>query len=418
MDSSAAGYNQSSFQGMSNMGAQFEAQRMRSSAMLEYEEPDMKRKDMDDDVNEGLGTSGGLSKFGKGAKDFYSKYQEIKGKAQKVQQAASDAKDALAAAARPNAPGSSTQEPLKGSGGDRLQDPGANIQPGSQEETYAKLAQKSVNEGHATTVGNMDDVTAAQTKALIKQDPIASQNPMASGNSIEDTNKILNARSDIIDSKVSNVQDAGKTTNNGVRAVDNTIDDLGGDLIDPAQRVQAAGSYVKSAMSKLFGGAGNTADAGGQIAGSVRQAANNGLGAARGAMANAANNVHATVQGAQSTLSGATDDAANMAGKAISTGTKVMDGVDDAVSMGSKVLTGASTVLDALGPIGDLLGLGMAIFGGVEAHHQEKIEAAAQSKAEGAMAAPTSSMTAANTAMTTGTLDTSHPGQAVAAAHF
>ena len=79
MDSSAAGYNQSSFQGMSNMGAQFEAQRMRSSAMLEYEEPDMKRKDMDDDVNEGLGTSGGLSKFGKGAKDFYSKYQEIKG---------------------------------------------------------------------------------------------------------------------------------------------------------------------------------------------------------------------------------------------------------------------------------------------------------------------------------------------------
>ena len=226
------------------------------------------------------------------------------------------------------------------------------------------------------------------------------------------------------DSKnLSNTAADDKTVNNSgtARLVDNTVDDLGGDLMDNAARAGRPlnpSGFVENAMSKLFGGAKNTTQEVSNMGDAIRGAANNGINGAKGAMANAANNVHATVQGAQSTLSGATDDAASMAGKVASAGAKAASGVEDAVNVGTKVMGAASGVMDALGPVGDLLGLGMAIFSGTEAHHHEKIEAHAQSVAQGALAAPTANVRAAGNAMTTGTLDTSHPAQAVAASHF
>lgn len=333
MDSTAGGYNQSSFQGTSNMGQQFEATRARSAAMLDYQEPDLKRMGLDDKVNETLGTSSALARIGAGAKGFYNKYKDMQGKAQA-------AKDAI-----------------------------SNAVPGS---------------------GNSIESPNSKTDA------------------IEDSNNISNTTAD------------ERTTNSGVRPVDNTIDDLGGDLMDNTARVRPLnpGGFVENAMARVFGGAKNTTQEVSNMGDAIRGATNNGINGARGAMANAASNVHATVQGAQSTLSGATDDAASMAGKVASAGSKVASGVEDAVNVGTKVMGAASGVMDAMGPVGDLLGLGMAIFSGVESHHHEKIEAHAQSVAQGAMAAPTANIRAAGNAMTTGTLDTSHPGQAVAASHF
>ena len=345
MDSSAGGYNTQSLSTLGNSGAQFSAQRDRSAAMLEYEEPDMKRKDMDDQVNDGLGTSGSLSKFGKGAKDFYSKYQEIKGKAQA-------AKNTVQAA------GQGVSNAL-----------GGNSSLGQMSSSSDGAASKALQAQHKSAVTGMDDATGAATKAKIQADPIAGKNPNVAGTSVEDRNAILNKRSDIINDAT------GNKATQGVRGVDQSVDDLGGDTMGAANKfISSQGSFMSKAVNgvkNMFGGASSTSQAGADISNSVRAAANN----------------------------------------ALQTGAKVASGLSKAAEVGG-------TVLDALGPVGDLLGLGMAIFGGVEATHQEGVEKRAQATAESAMAAPVTAGQGAGGAMTTATLDTSHPGQAVAQSHY
>jgi hypothetical protein len=92
--------------------------------------------------------------------------------------------------------------------------------------------------------------------------------------------------------------------------------------------------------------------------------------------------------------------------------------LDKAVSFGSKAMEVGGEVLDALGPVGDLLGLGMSIFGGVEGKkHAEDIKQGGI-KAQAAMAQGASSIKTAGSSITTATLDTSHPAMALAASHF
>jgi len=82
----------------------------------------------------------------------------------------------------------------------------------------------------------------------------------------------------------------------------------------------------------------------------------------------------------------------------------VKGGVTDATEdLGKKVLSGvapkalsalgvAGDVFDALGPIGDLIGLGMSIFGGVEAHKATEAKAAAAKAAQTAQDAAQASI--------------------------
>ena len=140
-----------------------------------------------------------------------------------------------------------------------------------------------------------------------------------------------------------------------------------------------------------------------QLNGDLRTAANQVGGQARGALADASSNVHAGLQGLSTTAGQVGDDIASGVSKA--------QGVIDAG------ISTAGTVLDALGPIGDILGVGMGIFGGVEdaiTHHK----AAEQAKdAEATMKQPVANATpAAQTTSTT--LDTSKISQASASAHF
>lgn len=116
-----------------------------------------------------------------------------------------------------------------------------------------------------------------------------------------------------------------------------------------------------------------------------------------GANAMTSTNVHASVASAGDVA----EDVGNI-------GSKVAEGV-------SAGLEGAGAVADALGPIGDLVGLGMAIFGGVEAGKAHKDEVAKQAQAQAVVATPATQNTTQSTSVS---LDTSKPAQATAQSHY
>lgn len=80
-------------------------------------------------------------------------------------------------------------------------------------------------------------------------------------------------------------------------------------------------------------------------------------------------------------LSGATEDTDNLISKATSTASKVSEGVDAGLGV-------AGDVMDALGPIGDLIGIGLSIFGGVEGHKAEEQKEQAQQQQASQVAKP------------------------------
>ncbi len=80
-------------------------------------------------------------------------------------------------------------------------------------------------------------------------------------------------------------------------------------------------------------------------------------------------------------LSGATDDADNLVSKVGSTASKVSEGVDAGLGV-------AGDVMDAFGPIGDLIGIGLSIFGGIEGHKAEEEKESAQQQQTSAVSKP------------------------------
>jgi len=77
-------------------------------------------------------------------------------------------------------------------------------------------------------------------------------------------------------------------------------------------------------------------------------------------------------------LSGATDD---WVSKVSSTASKVGEGVDTGLGI-------AGDVMDAFGPVGDLIGLGLSIFGGIEGHKAEEQKEQAQNQQQQLVAKP------------------------------
>ena len=268
----------------------------------------------------------------------------------------------------------------------------SNNTPG-QLPANAKQGLLDTEQSHNDALSQMSDADKASTTSKILADPVAGQNFKASGMAYNDRVGVLNARTGIIGDAIDDVN--GRVAS----ASANVTRGLVGNLASPGQ--QGVGLRVGQTLSGQGGVAINNNMA--QLNGDLRTAANQVGGQARGALADASSNVHAGLQGLSTTAGQVGDDIASGVSKA--------QGVIDAG------ISTAGTVLDALGPIGDILGVGMGIFGGVEdaiTHHK----AAEQAKdAEATMKQPVANATpAAQTTSTT--LDTSKISQASASAHF
>jgi hypothetical protein len=116
---------------------------------------------------------------------------------------------------------------------------------------------------------------------------------------------------------------------------------------------------------------------------------------AKGALRSTATNLHSAVMGAGG------EDAMNAITKGVGVASKAME-------------TGAS-VLDAMGPIGDVLGIGLSIFGGIEAHHEKMKEQESVDTAKQEVAKPISAPSAPTTNVS---LDTSKGTPMSVASHY
>tara|TARA_R110002072_G_scaffold165892_2_gene319133 strand:- start:21076 stop:22614 length:1539 start_codon:yes stop_codon:yes gene_type:complete len=149
-----------------------------------------------------------------------------------------------------------------------------------------------------------------------------------------------------------------------------------------------------------------------------------------GANADTSTNVHASISQAlddfKGQIGGAFADVqgqiGNLSGQVSAVGRGVAGVGDDIVNAGSKVASGVSAgletagaVADALGPIGDLIGLGMSIFGGIEARKEHNEQVAGNQQAQAQLAKPVASNTSQATSVS---LDTSKQAQAGVMSHY
>tara|TARA_R110002072_G_scaffold24198_6_gene82653 strand:- start:1414 stop:2886 length:1473 start_codon:yes stop_codon:yes gene_type:complete len=169
----------------------------------------------------------------------------------------------------------------------------------------------------------------------------------------------------------------------------------------------------------------------GNLSSSLKSGANNIAGhVPTGGMAETSTNIHASVSQAledfKGQVGGALSDVQSqikgVAGQVSQVGKGVGAVGEDIASGASKAVEGISTglevaggVADALGPIGDLIGLGMSIFGGVEEHKEHEQEKQANQQAQQTIAQKPEESTQQATSVS---LDTSKQAQASVASHY
>ena len=192
----------------------------------------------------------------------------------------------------------------------------------------------------------------------------------------------------------------------------------GGDRTNP-MNVKSMTSVDQTANSSLSA---TMNDAKSAIGGMTRNAT--------GANASGSTNIHSNISQAledfKGQVSGAMTDVqahiSNLSGQVADVGKGVMATGADIANVGSKAVAGVSAgletagaVADALGPIGDLVGLGMAIYGGIEGHREHAEDASANQSAQGQMSKPISGETQQTTNVS---LDTSKAVQPTLMGHF
>ena len=151
---------------------------------------------------------------------------------------------------------------------------------------------------------------------------------------------------------------------------------------------------------------------------------------ATGANAPTSSNIHSNISQAledfKGQVSGAMTDVqshiSNLSGQVADVGKGVMATGADIANVGSKAVAGVSAgletagaVADALGPIGDLVGLGMAIYGGIEGHREHAEDQTANIVAQGHLSTPLAGQTQQTTNVS---LDTSKAVQPTLMGHF
>ena len=157
---------------------------------------------------------------------------------------------------------------------------------------------------------------------------------------------------------------------------------------------------------------------------------NNPLSGATGDMAKTSTNVHASItqsledfkgqmgsalSDVQSQIKGVAGQVGDVGKGVGAVGSDIASGATKAVEGVSAGLETAGAVADALGPIGDVIGIGMSIFGGIEAHKAHEEQEKAQAQAQATVSAPAAQSTAQATGVS---LDTSKQAQATVASHY
>ena len=204
------------------------------------------------------------------------------------------------------------------------------------------------------------------------------------------------------------------------RAVAGASNDLAGATRSNAMNVTSMTSGDQSANATL-----------GNLTSGLKTQANNTAGTiARGANAESSTNIHSSVSQAledfKGQIGGALSDVQEQVKGVASQVGQVGKGVsavgDDVANVGSKAVEGlsagletAGAVADALGPIGDVIGLGMAIFGGIEGSKEHTEEKDANTQAQKTLAQPVQSASQQSTSVS---LDTSKMAQASVASHY
>ncbi len=392
----AGQYNQLAQTTMGSMGANLKkAQESRELLSEQLAPPDNEK--VKEGVFSGQATAG-LAKVVKGSKDVISKVQAgkkaisdaqdtVSALTSKAKNAVSSVSDAVSGGAKPPPiqPRSAVNTPQ---GIEKPSPLATNRTPGNL-PANAKQNLLDTAQSHDDALSQMSDGDKATTMAKMEADPIAGQNFKASGMAYNDRVSVLNQRTGIIGDAIDDINGraATQTASTVTRGL---VPNVGNNGMRVGQSLTGEGNQaVNGALDQLNG--------------NLRSAANSVAGQAKGALADSANNIHGALQ--------AGADTAGQVGEDIASGVSKAQGVVDAG------ISTAGTVLDALGPIGDILGVGMTIFGGIEdaiTHHK----AAEQAKeAEATMKQPIANATpAAQT--TTATLDTSKISQASASAHF
>ena len=196
----------------------------------------------------------------------------------------------------------------------------------------------------------------------------------ASGvNDVVDDAKSLSARSDV-----------GTMGDRFSRVLGKDYGSLGGGGAKPPTKMNVSSMVDGSAnnqMDKLTSALGSKAD------GVISDA--------KGALRSTATNLHSAVMGAG--------------------GDEAMNAITKGVGVASKAMETGASVLDAMGPIGDVLGIGLSIFGGIEAHHEKKMEQDSVDTAKQEVAKPISAPSAPTTNVS---LDTSKATPMSVASHY
>ena len=311
----------------------------------------------------------------------------ITGAAGAVRQGANSALQQAGSIANYLHPNNKAFQQLAGGGGNGTPNIPAHITPNSAGilPPNAKQGLLDTETQHNAVLDSMSSTDKTATMATIHADPVAGGNFKGAGMAYNDRAGVLNARTRIIGDTVNDINarpaglvgNLGQDANAGLRVGAGNIGGMGG--LNVNSMVANAGTPANNALGALHG---------------ASQDAQNAVGQARGGLANGANNLHSLVGGVAS---------------------DVESGVADAQKVVSAGIGVGESVLDALGPVGDLLGLGLGIFGGVEEHHEKEVAEQSATTAQSQLQAPEAKTTQASVG---GSLDTSHQAPASAPLHY
>lgn len=372
--SSSFGYDMGTTQDLSNtMFGTMKKNQQIAASQFDYMKPGEALEKQTREGDMGFGIAGGLLKGIKGTKDVIQKAQDAK---TAVTGAITDAQTAgrnvattvnnavgqvnkLAGTSIPSIPGAAQ-------GSAAAEGPKFGPQRAPLETNLAstgdKAADKTAIRGASSAqqgaVGDLDTAGQAAVKSQIQNHPIAGRNiGSGSGASTDDAYETMNSRASIINDGNEARYGLGGSTNNlrmgqwGNTTQQMGLNNTGGNAPTSTNAHATPDSSGPSSSSGLGEAGADAADAGEQLAKT-----------------------------------------------GLSTGLEVAGGI-----------------LDALGPVGDLLGVGMAIFGGIEGAKKQGAEEDAQAATQKVIDAPTQQTVVTGVGKT---LDTSQGGSAPSAVHF
>lgn len=382
-----------------------------SLAILQAGEPNM--REGGEKAETGLGAVAGMAKLGDSLGKVREKAMKAKGAINKARTAISDARNVASGSATQDK--SLTKKPTDSAGGvSEATDANAGKSINIANDT-TKL-EPNISKG-TTSLGDALDASAKRSNIRIGTKGVAK--PVdddlfgkSNGGALQD---LRNARQkgtgllDSLDSRMGNVRSKVKMVGMGDDARSASL----------GSKMNVRGSLTGSGDN-----AGN--DMLGKLGSTLKQRVGATL---KGANAPTASNAHAPNMG-DNFLDTKPISIGGAGGTEDSIGSKIAGGVrsmvgDDVANTASRVagvagkgLEAGASVLDALGPIGDILGIGMAIFGGIEQHREKKEAMESSQSAEAQVKNSSAPTTKGLVASTNVSLDTSKQQGVSVASHY